>query len=145
MNNSTSLNDTINQNMTTSVSTSQVQQAGHLTVADQVPALLIVVFFAAAGGILIGSLQGFQFPKIWKFPGYELKPVIKGIVIPPLVIMIIFGCICKNFFGESVQNYPSAFTKQIRGFCLCILLIRGGLQVEFSGKGPVVFFLSFMP
>ncbi len=49
--------------------------------------------------------------------------------------MIIVGCVCKNYMGSVMDPYPAAFTKQIRGFVLCILLIRGGLQVEFRGKG----------
>ena len=125
MNNSTDSNLTSN---ITTTHTTTTAVAAHYSNAEAFGSLLLVVFIAACGGVALGSLQGFQFPKVWKFPGYNLKPVIKGIVIPPLVIMIILGCVVKNWFPTNLMApYPSSFTKNIRGFCLCILLIRGGL------------------
>lgn len=41
--------------------------------------------------------------------------------------------------------YPHAFTKQLKEFVLCTLLIRGGLQVEFSGNVPMVILMAVIP
>jgi hypothetical protein len=100
---------------------------------------------AAFGGIAIGLLGGFHFPSIGRFPGYHLKPVLRGIVIPPLILMIIMGAIARNLFGSVMEAYPAPWTSYIRGFCLSILLIRGGLQVSFRGKGLTVVLLSVVP
>jgi hypothetical protein len=110
-----------------------------------VGALILLIVISAIAGIALGLLGGFHFPKIGRFPGYHLKPVLKGIVIPPLIAMIIMGCIVRNLFGWVVLPYPQPWTAWIRGFCLCILLIRGGLNVSFKGKGIIVVFLSFVP
>ena len=141
MNHSTESNSTSNITSTHTANTK-----AHYSDAESFGSLILVVFIAACAGIALGSLQGFTFPKVWKFPGYRLKPVLKVVVIPPLVIMIIFGCIVENWLPASMTApYPTYFTKFIRGFCLCILLIRGGLQVSFTGKGLVVLFLSTLP
>ena len=59
--------------------------------------------------------------------------------------MIIMGCIARNFFGEAVVAYNNEWAQYIRSCCLALLLIRGGLQVSFSGKGILVIFMSFIP
>jgi NhaP-type Na+/H+ or K+/H+ antiporter len=65
--------------------------------------------------------------------------------IPSLIMMIILGCIARNTFGDVMKAYPSAWTSYIRSICLAILLIRGGLQVQFKGKGLLVVFLTILP
>jgi hypothetical protein len=134
-------------NSSVNASTPAPASAAHATYtnSESFGSLILLVFIVSCSGIALGLLQGFHFPKIWKFPGYELKPIIKGIVIPPLVLMILIGCFVKNWIGDPIKPYPAAFTKYIRGFCLCILLIRGGLQVTFRGKGIVVIFLATLP
>eukprot|EP00347_Sterkiella_histriomuscorum_P019238 403342411 len=112
---------------------------------EQFGALILLIFVSGIAGICLGLLGGFKFPQFWKFPGYTLKPVIKGIVIPPLIAMLIMGCIVRNYFGEIVIPYPQPWTGWIRGFCLCILLCRGGLQVTFKGQGLTMVFMSFVP
>jgi len=59
--------------------------------------------------------------------------------------MIILGCIARNLFGSVMDAYPTLWTSYIRSICLSILLIRGGLQVSFQGKGLIVAFLAFLP
>jgi hypothetical protein len=66
----------------------------------------LLIFVAGCAGIALGLLGGFTFPAFWKFKGYRLKPIIKGIVIPPLVAMIIIGMIVRNYFGEAIIPYP---------------------------------------
>jgi NhaP-type Na+/H+ or K+/H+ antiporter len=115
------------------------------SVGENIASLVLLIVVAAFGGIAVGLLGGFHFPKVWKFPGYHLKPIIKGVVLPPLIIMIIMGAIARNCFGSVMEAYPSDWTAHIRGFCLAILLIRGGLQVSFRGKGLPVLLLSVVP
>lgn len=115
------------------------------TIGENIASLILLIVVSAFAGIALGLLGGFHFPQVWKFPGYHLKPIIKGIVLPPLILMIIMGCIARNLFGSVMEPYPAPWTSFIRGFCLSILLIRGGLQVSFSGKGLVVVFLSVIP
>lgn len=115
-------------------------------IQDMLAAYVIVVVMAGLAGSLWGLLYGFHFPKIGRFPGYTVTPKIKGIFIPPLVIMLIFGCIARNLFGPSTANYPGAYwSKYITGFSLCTLLIRGGLNVSFAGKGLILSLITTIP
>jgi Kef-type K+ transport system membrane component KefB len=70
---------------------------------------------------------GFKVPSIGKFKGFEVKPILGKVRIPPIIAMIIMGCIVRNFFGEVVQPYNSEWAQWIRMCCLAILLVRGGL------------------
>jgi hypothetical protein len=70
---------------------------------EQVLSFLAVVAFSALGGFLLKLLQGVNLTKNMK-----TKPLCSAVTIPPLVGMIVFGCIANNFFGESIQeNYPN--------------------------------------
>ena len=66
-------------------------------------ALFIVLVFAVFGGILIKMIRGIQLPNNSPiFPGKIIKGCLnyglcKKIVIPPLLGMIIFGIIARNF------------------------------------------------
>lgn len=73
---------------------------------EQLGALVLLIFVSACGGIALGLLNGFHFPKLGKFPGYHLKPILKGIVIPPLILMIIMGAVARNLFGDIMKAYP---------------------------------------
>jgi hypothetical protein len=74
-----------------------------------------------------------------------IKPLLKKVKIPPVIPMILMGCITKNFFGKPVEAYNNVWAQWLRNCCLTILLARGGLLVSFSGKGIIVLFLSFVP
>jgi hypothetical protein len=116
------------------------------SIEDMLTAYVIVVVMAGTAGSLWGLLYGFHFPKVGKFPGYVVTPKIKGIFIPPLVMMLIFGCIARNLFGPKTANYPGAYwSKYITGFSLAILLIRGGLNVKLAGKALILTLLSTIP
>ena len=65
--------------------------------------------------ILFGSLGGFLFAL---FPGikkgekdengedlYYTPKICDAITVPPLVGMVIFGCIARNFFGDITENF----------------------------------------
>lgn len=66
--------------------------------------------------------------------------------MPPLVGMIIFGCIARNFFGDFVvTNYPNYWADWIRQICLSIILMRGGLELQFKDINLTVALLTLLP
>jgi len=68
------------------------------------------------------------------------------ITIPDLVGIIIFGCIARNWFPDSLMHhYPNEWAAWIRTICLSIILMRGGLELEFAGKGLIVVLLTLIP
>lgn len=111
----------------------------------QAGALILVVVLSAVAGILIGLLAGYHFPKIGRFPGFHLKPLLTKFKLPPIIGMIVMGCVVRNFFGDVVKPYPTVWAQWLRYCCLAVLLVRGGLQVTFQGKGLIVLFMSFLP
>jgi len=115
------------------------------SVLEQFESLFLLVAFSAFGGVLLGLLHGFKIPRIGQFNGFNIKPVLKGIVIPPLILMIIMGFVARNFFTPLMNAYPESWTVYIRGFCLNILLVRGGLLVTFNGKGAIIALMSTVP
>ena len=90
-------------------------------------------------------LEGFSIPSIGSFKGYTVKPMTSKVRIPPIIAMIVMGCVVRNFFGEVVKPYKSEWAQWIRSCCLAILLVRGGLQVSFTGKGILVVLMTFVP
>jgi hypothetical protein len=115
------------------------------TIGTQIAALAIVAAMGLVGGIIIGLLFGFKLPAVWKFPGYRFPQLIKVVAVPPLILMIIMGCIARNYFGDIMLSFPSLWSQYIRSICLGILLIRGGLKVTFQGVGIHVALLSIIP
>jgi solute carrier family 9B (sodium/hydrogen exchanger), member 1/2 len=60
--------------------------------------------------------------------------------------MIVFGCIARNLFGDfTMDNYPVVWADWIRQICLSIILLRGGMELEFEGKGLTVILLTLCP
>jgi hypothetical protein len=60
-------------------------------------------------------------------------------------MMIIMGCIVRNFFGDVVLPYNNAWAQWVRTCCLAVLLVRGGMNVSFAGKGLIVLLMTFIP
>ena len=78
--------------------------------------------------------------------GKKTAPLCTKVTIPPLVGMIIFGCIARNFFGVlGTEYYNSYWADWIRQICLSIILMRGGLELEFNGIGLTIFLLTVCP
>lgn len=115
------------------------------TIADKVGAFAVVIILSAIGGVFITMFGGFTFPKCKPFNGYQLKPLFKRFSIPPLLGMIIMGCIARNLFGPITAAFPDSWANTIRNICLCILLLRGGLAVTFANKGLLVLLLVAIP
>lgn len=143
------LNSTLDAlNSTISVFNSTVAAAKPTySIGDQVGSIAVVIIMAAFAGLLMGALSGFEIPKIGTWiKGYKVKALFTKVKLPPIVAMIIMGCIVRNFFGSAVKlAYPDTWAQWIRTCCLAILLVRGGLQVTFTGKGIIVVLLSLVP
>jgi hypothetical protein len=72
-------------------------------------AIAIVIVVAASGGLLLGMLAGFKLPNFKPFNGRVVEPILKIIHIPPIIAMIVLGCVARNFFGDVVKPYNSAW------------------------------------
>lgn len=98
------------------------------------------------GGILVQILmKGIHF-KSGKVGPIDLKPCMTKISIPPLVGMIIFGCLARNTFcTEYMEHYPEPYAAWVRSICLSIILLRGGMELDFEGKGLTVVLLTLVP
>ncbi len=101
---------------------------------------------AACGGIFVQLLmKGVKFHS-GKVGPINIPPLLTKIEIPPLVGMIIFGCLARNFLCEEyMQHYPEAYAGWIRSICLSIILLRGGMELDFEGKGLTVVLLTLIP
>ena len=116
------------------------------TWGERITALLVVVAMGAVGGIIVQILmQGISF-RSGKVGPIILKPALTAIQIPPLVGMIIFGCLARNFLcKEYMQHYPEEIAGWVRNVCLSIILLRGGMELDFKGKGLTVVLLTLVP
>jgi hypothetical protein len=108
-------------------------------------ALVMVVFFASLGGMCVQAITyGFEL-KSGKLD-WGMKACSKKVQVPPLVGMIIFGCLARNYLCEGyMQHYPIQAASQIRLVCLSIILLRGGLELDFEGKGLTMVLLTLLP
>lgn len=81
-----------------------------------------------------------------------------NIRIPPLVGMIIMGCVARNVFlfnkynpdlqeGEepNLDCFSDDWAYWVRQCCLSVILMIGGLEVTFKGKSVTVVLLTLMP
>ena len=60
--------------------------------------------------------------------------------------MIIFGCLARNTFcTEYMEHYPEPIAAWVRSVCLSIILLRGGMELDFNGKGLLVVLLTLCP
>jgi solute carrier family 9B (sodium/hydrogen exchanger), member 1/2 len=102
--------------------------------------------FATIGGVLIQILmQGVTFTS-GKVGPVTIPRALKKIAIPPLVGMIIFGCLARNFLPQTAMtHYPDQNAGYIRLICLSVILLRGGLELDFKGKGLTVVLLTLLP
>ena len=107
--------------------------------------ILIVAFFAIIGGIVTKMLGGYTFT--WgPCKGKGWGNVLGKVTIPLLVGMIVFGCICRNIMPASLtDHYNEIWAGYIRMTCLGVILLRGGMELEFEGKGITVVLLTLVP
>lgn len=77
---------------------------------------------------------------------WNMKACSQTVQVPPLVGMIIFGCLARNYLCDDyMQHYPIATASTIRLVCLSIILLRGGLELDFEGKGLTMVLLTLLP
>ena len=94
---------------TQAVPAAKADTSDDIPTGDKIGALIIVVIAGAVGGMIIQLIQGLEFYCI------KVKPLCTCITCPPLVGMIIAGCIARNFFGEYTKaNYPDYWADWIR-------------------------------
>ncbi len=115
------------------------------TIGEQLSAFMVVITASLAGGIVTGLIFGVKIPKWGCFPGFRLKPLVSAVQIPPLIMMIIMGCISRNLFGDKMNAFSKEWSVWIRSISLCLLLIRGGMNVSFAGKGFLFAFMATIP
>lgn len=66
--------------------------------------------------------------------------------MPPLVLMIIMGCVARNTISQDVMSaFPNQLSQYIRSTCLSIVLTRGGMTVAFKGMGLHMVTLVVIP
>ncbi len=73
----------------------KVEQSG--TPGEQTAAYLVVIIAAVVGGVLMQILMYGMTFKSGKVGPMTFPRLLKSIEIPPLVGMIIFGCLARNF------------------------------------------------
>ena len=94
------------------------------TAGEEILAILVVVLSAAVAGALISvAVEGCKVPCF----NWQIKPLFTTLRIPPIIGMIIMGCVARNFFGSLVEPYNDGWALKLRTCCLAILLVRGGL------------------
>jgi uncharacterized ion transporter superfamily protein YfcC len=72
------------------------------TTGEQIGALLLIIFLAALTGTLVGiSREGWTVP----YFNWKIKPLCTKVRFPPILAMIIMGCIAGNFFGSVVKPF----------------------------------------
>ena len=115
-------------------------------IGQQVGSLALIVILSAIGGTLFGMMGGFAVPALGKITkGFKVSPLFEHIRFPPVVGMIVFSCIARNFFGSTVNAFPTVWAQYIRMCAVAVFLTRGGLLVSFKGKGVIVLVMAFIP
>ena len=113
---------------------------------QQALGLIVVALVSGIGGVFFAILMGGIEFKVGKIGPIKIKPLLTKIAIPPLVGMIIFGCLARNFLCKWYMDvYPEKYAGEIRSICLCIVLLRGGMSLDFTGKGLKVVLLCLGP
>ena len=116
------------------------------TILEESFAMFCVVFAAAFGGVLVHLLKGCTIkPNGCCKKGLRLPSCSERITIPPLVGMIVMGCLARNFLGSSMDYLSDDWSEWVRMVCLSIILLRGGLELDFEGKGLTVVLLTLCP
>jgi hypothetical protein len=61
--------------------------------------------------------------------------------------MIIGGIVARNFFGPYMDNFNDQWGTYIRMICLSVILLEGGMELEFSSEGALtmIILMTFIP
>jgi hypothetical protein len=61
--------------------------------------------------------------------------------------MILGGIVARNFFGSYMDNFNDEWGTYIRMICLSVILLEGGMELEFSAEGALtmVILMTFIP
>lgn len=55
------------------------------------------------------------------------------------------GIIVRNSMPELMEYYPEDIAAWLRQMAMAILMLIGGMELEFEGRGCVMLLLTFMP
>ncbi len=115
------------------------------TLLDNLACLAIVTGFAYFCGFLIMLTRGEELQ--WPMTGKKFKAISDTIKIPPLIGMIIGGIVARNFFGPYMDNFNDQWGTYIRMICLSVILLEGGMELEFSSEGALtmIILMTFIP
>eukprot|EP00347_Sterkiella_histriomuscorum_P000158 403376950 len=97
------------------------------------------------GFFLIQLLGGITIKNSRCLPNIRIQPILRSVSIPPLIGMILFGFLARNFFGSVVEPFPTKWGAYVRGCTLSFLLVRGGMVLAFKGQGIIVLLMSLVP
>jgi len=60
--------------------------------------------------------------------------------------MIVAGCLARNYLCKAyMDHFPEEVASWIRVICLSIILLIGGLELSFAGKGLTMVLLTLLP
>ena len=108
--------------------------------------IIVVYLVCSCGGILFAILAGGIDLKIGNVGPIRIKPLLTKINIPPLVGMIIFGFLARNFLCNWYMDFfPDKYASEIRSVSLSIILMRGGMTIDFTGEGLKVVLVTIVP
>ena len=80
------------------------------TPLQQALGLIVVALISGIGGILFAILMGGIELKVGKVGPIKIKPILTKVAIPPLVGMIVFGCLARNFLCSGTWTYTQKNT-----------------------------------
>ena len=95
-------------------------------------ALFSILSFGWLGGIIFEMGYGAHKPK-GCLPEINLPSLFGKYKLPPILGMILFAIIARNFFGDKMDSYDKKFMYYVQKYLLCLLQVRGGLAIQFTG------------
>ena len=127
----------------------QTPSEWRLSFLRSVVEFLLVIFSSTLGGLFVQYImRGFQLESGSVGP-FRMRALCTSIQIPPLVGMIVAGCLTRNMFHylfeDFMQHYPDKVASWFTTIGLSIMLLRVGMEIDFKGKGMMILLLSFVP
>ena len=96
-------------------------------------ALFTTKIFAALGYMLVQILMKGLTLKSGSVGRLRLN-LLKVIQVPPLVLMIIFGCLARKYVNDSYMSYyPEVLAEKFRWICLALILMHDAMELNFKG------------
>ena len=115
----------------------QTSREWQLSFLRSAVAFIFVIINSTLGGLIVQYItRGFELTS-GSFGPIRMKSWIASVQIPPLVGMIVAGCLTRNMFHylfeDFMQHYPDKVASFIRTICLSFILLRVGMELTFTG------------